>query len=631
MNKTIYFLDKSTDIDDINFNNINNEDTKIFSLDHFIHKKLEEKKINHIIGENFLDKETRNKIYEKVVEVHKWYDDYNKNFDFNGINLLSMLDTNEFHTYVIQRLIQFQIIRNILVKEKPKKIFSTKNLQSILNLLEISQFSLLNETVDKEKLAWDEFNIILKVNRFQLPIKISRKKYQNFKNIFEKIIGNIFGLWLNPKTNSKIILFLEFNPADYDDLICHLKKHDYCPTFLNFRRSAIWNWKSINTLRRNHGKIINEHKFIDSKRKESLEKTHQEFSKKLDEFWKTEDGIAKKFVFEGVPFWLAIKDMLKKSYENRLYEYLKLITLSKSFFEILNIHCTVSLNEVGETEKAILNVSNNQKSSILLEHGFANYIPEISKFDSLSYYHLLRDKIAVWGDIQKTYLINVKNIPNEKILVIGSPKHDYFFKNNLKQDIIKDKKTILLTTHPIIDLVGRGGTLAHQKFEKFLINLINVKKTFQNVELIVKLHPSPDPQHEYTKKFLQELDPTIKVFQSASIIDLIRISDVMINVSEFYSPSTAVMEAMILSKPIIYISLYEKEIPFEFITKNAVLSIDTESELEESIHTVLYDEQKRKELLINSQNFLKNYLNSPGHSSEKFAKILASIDSDLTS
>jgi len=594
MTEIIYILDDFVDLEKINFDEIDPKTTKFFSLDYLVHKKLERKNVIHTIADDFLDLKTRDQIFEKVIEWHDWYNDFSSNLDFNGINLLSMLDTNEFHTYVIHRLIQFQTIINILKDEKPKKIFSSSNLSSILkSITPRNNILILNNIKNEEKLAWDELNIILKIGPFPLPIKISRKNYLRLKNLFEKFIGNFFNLWFDQKKNSEMILFLEFNPSTYDKLIHSFQNQKTVPVFLNFRRSAVWNLASINALRKNNAKILNIQKLLDSKTKKSLDEIHVKFKEKFEKFWKNEEKLSKKFIFNERSLWPSIKDILIKTYEKRLYEYLVLITLSKKIFETMNIQCVVSLNEVGETEKAILTLPDNLKHSVLLEHGFVTYMPEITMFDSLSYYHLLRDKIAVWGEPQKNYLCEIKKISEDKILTVGSPRHDNFFRKIDNTHVIRTKKTLLLTIHPIMDLIGRGGILDHEKFEFFLKNLINTKKSFSGLDLIVKLHPSPDPQHEQTKIFLKKLDPTIKIFQTTPILDLINDSDAMINVSEFYSPSTTIMESMILNKPVVYVSLYERELPFDFIKKNAVLSINVNTDLSKTIHDILYNENKR--------------------------------------
>jgi len=85
----------------------------------------------------------------------------------------------------------------------------------------------------------------------------------------------------------------------------------------------------------------------------------------------------------------------------------------------------ITLNFSGETEKIFSRIKNDIPV-ILLQHAFANYTKSISYFDILDDYHLIKHKIAVWGDIVKNYLIHVKAIPENKIIVSGSPKYDSY-------------------------------------------------------------------------------------------------------------------------------------------------------------------------------------------------------------
>ena len=109
---------------------------------------------------------------------------------------------------------------------------------------------------------------------------------------------------------------------------------------------------------------------------------------------------------------------------------MKLISASKKFIDSSNIHTVLSLNVIGETEKSILNKITKPTNSVMLEHAFANYTSEISRYDILSNYTMFPDKIAVWGNVQKNYLSNVRKIPDEKIIICGSPRHDGFFKSS---------------------------------------------------------------------------------------------------------------------------------------------------------------------------------------------------------
>ena len=50
-----------------------------------------------------------------------------------------------------------------------------------------------------------------------------------------------------------------------------------------------------------------------------------------------------------------------------------------------DIRCIVSLNDVGETEKAFLEFSHDKIPSVLLEHGFIERVKETKQFDYLDF------------------------------------------------------------------------------------------------------------------------------------------------------------------------------------------------------------------------------------------------------
>ena len=106
----------------------------------------------------------------------------------------------------------------------------------------------------------------------------------------------------------------------------------------------------------------------------------------------------------------------------------------------------------------------------MIEHGFANYTQELQRYDVLSNYPLLHDKIAVWGDVQKNYLLECKKFDPRRILVTGSPRHDVFFKRKSTKQHNK-QQIVLLTIIPITNITGHASTTAHIKFESFIHEL----------------------------------------------------------------------------------------------------------------------------------------------------------------
>ena len=107
-----------------------------------------------------------------------------------------------------------------------------------------------------------------------------------------------------------------------------------------------------------------------------------------------DERLSELFLIDGVTFWDEIKFELITTFKHRLNWYMKLIFASKKFIDNSNIHTVLSLNVIGETEKIILNKISKSTNSVMLEHAFANYTPEISRYDILSNYTIFPDKIA---------------------------------------------------------------------------------------------------------------------------------------------------------------------------------------------------------------------------------------------
>ena len=99
MEKKIFFISKSTE----NLLNKKFENGKVITFDNFSHKNLEKLGINHDLAENFLDYNERLWIFDSVIKFYSWFKDPSlKIFEFEGINLLSLLDKIEFASAAFQ-------------------------------------------------------------------------------------------------------------------------------------------------------------------------------------------------------------------------------------------------------------------------------------------------------------------------------------------------------------------------------------------------------------------------------------------------------------------------------------------------------------------------------------------------
>jgi len=269
--------------------------------------------------------------------------------------------------------------------------------------------------------------------------------------------------------------------------------------------------------------------------------------------------------------------------------------------------------------------SKHQIPFILLEHAFANYTHEISRYSILNGYPSIRDKIAVWGNIQKKYLVDHHGVDSNKIIVTGSPKHDSFFNQKLMQTE-KSKKTILIAPHAITEITGQSNTELYIKFENIIQKICLILKKIPDVRIIVKLHPGQPKHNEDLKMLFSKIDSSIPIYLLTSTRKLIEASDVVLTISpEGMDPSTIILESLILNKPTMNIILDNHFYEFEYVKDNAIISVSDKEDLEKKLCDLLFDDIKKNILISNGKKFLKNYLSNHGTASENLAKVLNSF------
>ena len=628
MDKIFIFLDDTSEFYKLSKNLINSSEAKIFSFNIIVHKFLEDKKIEHEMAERYLSKEDHFKIFDTTVSLWEWHksESIDKEFQYEGINILGLLETSEFHHFLVRELYKFFIIKRIVEKEKPDKIFANNQFKNIISELTNNNHISINQ-IDTKKynflIYWDKISYEFHLGKIPIGIQLSRKSYQRIKNFFESIACKLFSLDLKPNENKKIILFVESNPLQYSELFENLKNYEGVVSLLNYRRPAIWNMDSLNFLRKSNCKLIRMENFLNASDKRLISDLVIDYLEKLERL-RTNNYLKNKFTVEGITIWPFIKEILIETFRKRMYEYITLIFFSKKILTETNVGCIVTLNLFGESEKAILNLNKNNKPSILLEHGFTNYVPEISRFDITSGLSIFKDKIAVWGNIQKQYLVDVLKIPEKKILVVGSPRHDKFFRQiiSTKTDHVR---TVLITPGLFDPTNAQSSTFSYLRLENLLRKTFKIFESFKNVKLIVKLHPAQNPDVEYIKKLINQINPDVMIYHTEPIQKILEYCDTVVNIHTEVLPSTVLLEALIMQKPVMNISLVDENYNFQFIKDNAVMQVTDKSDLEKHFKTILYEEDLRKELIKNAQKHLQSYLSNQGKASKHFSEILKSL------
>jgi len=626
--KSLVILDSSIQFDE--FKKFSMENTTFVAADYETHKKLVDSNTKHELLDNYLQKKERLELYDFVLSKYTWYENLSRkpDFEFNNINILSLMSSLEFHEFVLTVLIKLFSIKNIISNKSPNEIFvSTKFLKYVKLVQDKNKIHTFDSNLNNEK-SFLTNKIELRFNILSKPCTfyISKKNYSSLKKIYENFFCKINNLWLDKKTSKEIILLVEFNTSAYEEMIRTLSKSKKQVVVLNRRRSAIWNKNSIGILKSNNVKILDPEKFFDLHADPEFALEHKRLNENLHELWKSKE-LFSIFSMKEISFWPLIKDRLKKIYDYRLDDYLKFIFQSRNFLTQLNIKKIICLGESGETENVLLQSVENDVDSILLQHSFLRYNPELKKlqwkYEDQNMLGLTCKKFFLWGNSDLNYFLENSKIQKDQLIISGSPRHDQFLQIKSSTNS-HTTKNILITLSPISERSGLGDTNLIIKYNYFLEKIFKILNEFNDLKITVKLHPGENPHNSILIDFLKN-QSNITVFQIKNPNELIKKSDLMINISpELYDSSTIMLEGLLLRKPVIQLSLDDELSKVEPL-KSPIIQISEIEHFEQVISKIINDEIYRKEIIEQISNKLNDYLSFQGNSNAKFLEIIEKI------
>ena len=626
--KSLVILDSSIQFDE--FKKFSMENTTFVAADYETHKKLADSNTKHELLDNYLQKKERLELYDFVLSKYTWYENLSRksDFEFNNINILSLMSPLEFHEFILTVLIKLFSIKNIISSKSPNEIFvSEKFLKYVKLVQDKNKIHTFDSNLNNEK-SFLTNKIELRFNILSKPCTfyISKKNYSSLKKIYENFFCKINNLWLDKKTSKEIILLVEFNTSTYEEMIRTLSKSKKQVVVLNRRRSAIWNKNSIGILKSNNVKILDPEKFFDLHTDPEFALEHKRLNENLHELWKSKE-LFSIFSMKEISFWPLIKDRLKKIYDYRLDDYLKFIFQSRNFLTQLNIKKIICLGESGETENVLLQSVENDVDSILLQHSFLRYNPELKKlqwkYEDQNMLGLTCKKFFLWGNSDLNYFLENSKIQKDQLIISGSPRHDQFLQIKSSTNS-HTTKNILITLSPISERSGLGDTNLIIKYNYFLEKILKILNEFNDLKITVKLHPGENPHNSILIDFLKN-QSNITVFQIKNPNELIKKSDLMINISpELYDSSTIMLEGLLLRKPVIQLSLDDELSKVEPL-KSPIIQISEIEHFEQVISKIINDEIYRKEIIEQISNKLNDYLSFQGNSNAKFLEIIEKI------
>ena len=612
-----------SDIESSKISKIKN--SKVFAFDILSHNFLKKINIDHILADEFLTSKEREDIFDHVASKLYWFENVRipRNLFIEDKSLLEMLDPLYLQQKLMVILLQFSIIKKIISDEKPQKIYATHNLANIISTFTDSEIEFLNL---KHEVVFDTFDLRFTIFSKLISIKISMNTFEKIKNLVETLAGRVYNLWLDLDEKKPIILLLEFDPSQYKTLLHHLNSEKYNIVILNRRKSVMHSFDSIKQMRNSNSKILNFSKLLSNDDKSKINSVKKELRNHMKKFW-LENDFEKIFSYNEYSYWNCIKDFLITQYEIGLSDYAKIFFESKILFEKLNIKCILYQYESATSENILL--SHRKKiPSLLLRHGFSSYSKKTSdlrwRYDTFRLVKLNCDQILAWGDADYDYYSTFLS-ENKNVKIIGSPRHDFFFNKSLEKN--SSKKTILLTTPPMTEWSGLLDTEVALRYEKTLENVILKIKKLSDVKIIVKLHPGWGWKfNDVLTEIVERIDPSIPIFSIKPIQELISDSDIIINFTpEDNEPSTVMLDALILKKPVIEISLDDRNRNFEYDECFPIISLSYKADIEKYMKKILYDTKFKKEISLKIDETLKHYISNQKTASKILADYLKSF------
>jgi len=184
---------------------------------------------------------------------------------------------------------------------------------------------------------------------------------------------------------------------------------------------------------------------------------------------------------------------------------------------------------------------------------------------------------------------------------------------------------ILITPQVVQEFNAKVDTDTFIRLEKLLEKIFSILEKIPDIKIKVKMHPTLDPGNEYVKNLIHRINPSVEIFQTEPIFDIIYSSDIVLNINTEFFPSTVIYESMIMNKPVLNIRTMNEIYDFEFIKDHAILSVSDNDDLETIIHDIIFDTNLKKSLIENSQKHISRYFTNSKNASKNLSNLLKSF------
>jgi len=616
----VIFCDSTSKLEEIN-QIIDKHNPIIIAFDYESHNLLLENDIVHELSDDYLNNEDLDHIQDLSYNFSNWYSEseISNLIEYEGINLGELFYL-EFNHYLSPILKQFFEIQKISKKYVNSFFISSSHFVKTLKLFS-SNFDILknnNNTISSISAE----DISIKFGKYTFTTKSQNILTKNLIKFFYFISRNFF---LHKKLNSKnpTILLVNFTTLRLKNFFNELPNHSLNLVKYDTVAPAFWNYSTFSLIKKS-GCFIENNDTIPKNENSLILDLDDFISKKLQILLKNEQFFNTFFSVNGLSFWSIIKNDFLQMFVHNYKDTIQNIPKIKSLFKKYSFSSIVLASENTPLDLLIIHLSKQFgiKTSIL-QHGLyyddtqnQNYYNfKLDQFQRV--YPTYCDNFLVWGKLTQIDSEN-HGVSGEKIVSIGSPFFDPLIDDTNSLQIPEKKYVLLATTPKTPKNQTRESSIKFQIEYNDMIKKISKITTKINKNLLIKVHHGSISNE---KKIVNKINSDIVVETTGSFYQYAKNCDVLICIDM----STAILEAMILKKPVILVLLNDKD-SFPELFRNNNLIITTISKLENILVKLLNDNDYKKSVIKNQGKFLDYYLNNIGTSSDALLDFLDSVN-----
>jgi len=616
----VIFCDSTSKLEEIN-QIIDKHNPIIIAFDYESHNLLLENDIVHELSDDYLNNEDLDHIQDLSYNFSNWYSEseISNLIEYEGINLGELFYL-EFNHYLSPILKQFFEIQKISKKYVNSFFISSSHFVKTLKLFSSNFDILKNNNNTISSISGEDISI--KFGKYTFTTKSQNILTKNLIKFFYFISRNFF---LHKKLNSKnpTILLVNFTTLRLKFFFNELPNHSLNLVKYDTVAPAFWNYSTFSLIKKS-GCFIENNDTIPKNENSLILDLDDFISKKLQILLKNEQFFNTFFSVNGLSFWSIIKNDFLQMFVHNYKDTIQNIPKIKSLFKKYSFSSIVLASENAPLDLLIIHLSKQFgiKTSIL-QHGLyyddtqnQNYYNfKLDQFQRV--YPTYCDNFLVWGKLTQIDSEN-HGVSGEKIVSIGSPFFDPLIDDTNSLQIPEKKYVLLATTPKTLKNQTRESSIKFQIEYNDMIEKISKITTKINKNLLIKVHHG-SISHE--KKIANKINSDIVVETTGSFYQYAKNCDVLICIDM----STAILEAMILKKPVILVLLNDKD-SFPELFRNNNLIITTISKLENILVKLLNDNDYKKSVIKNQGKFLDYYLNNIGTSSDALLDFLDSVN-----